>query len=137
MMSRVTRPLATVLVSGSPTEERMPGAAALVWLLDASSAVLLRLLRVRASGQPAVTAEELHMLFADATRSGVIEHAQHQMLQSVVRLAERPVREVMTPRNQLDWIDADADTDRIRAAIEASSHSCCLLYTSPSPRDRG
>ena len=119
---RLAVPIALVMARPMAILSRV--AAPLVWLLDASSAVLLRLLRVRASGQPAVTAEELHMLFADATRSGVIEHAQHQMLQSVVRLAERPVREVMTPRNQLDWIDADADTDRIRAAIEASSHSC-------------
>jgi putative hemolysin len=98
-------------------------AAPLVWLLDASSGLLIRLLGVRPGGQSSVTAEELHMLFAEATRTGVIEHEQHQMLQGVVRLAQRPVREVMTPRNQLDWIDADSDAAAIRAAIEESSHS--------------
>ena len=98
-------------------------AAPLVWLLDASSGLLIRLLGVRPGGQSAVTAEELHMLFAEATRTGVIEHEQHQMLQGVVRLAQRPVREVMTPRNQLDWIDADADLETIRADIADSSHS--------------
>ncbi|MEC7398942.1 MAG: hemolysin family protein, partial [Pseudomonadota bacterium] len=98
-------------------------AAPLVWLLDASSGLLIRLLGVRPGGQSSVTAEELHMLFAEATRTGVIEHEQHQMLQGVVRLAQRPVREVMTPRNQLDWIDADSDGAAIRAAIEESSHS--------------
>ena len=77
-------------------------AAPLVWLLDASSGVLIRLLGVRPSGQSSVTAEELHMLFAEATRSGVIESEQHQMLQGVVRLAQRPVRELMTPRTEVD-----------------------------------
>lgn len=98
-------------------------AAPLVWLLDTSSSLLIRLLGVRKAGQSSVTAEELHMLFADATRSGVIEHEQHQMLQGVVRLAQRPVRELMTPRTEVDWIDIGADEAAIRATIESSPHS--------------
>ena len=98
-------------------------AAPLVWLLDTSSALLIRLLGVTPSGEETVTAEELHMLFAEATRTGVIEHEQHQMLQGVVRLAERPVREVMTPRPDVDWIDVNADDAAIRHAIETSPHS--------------
>lgn len=98
-------------------------AAPIVWILDVSSALLIRMLGVRPGGQGSVTAEELHMLFAEATRSGVIEHEQHQMLQGVVRLAERPVREMMTPRNQIDWIALDANETTMREAIEASAHS--------------
>lgn len=98
-------------------------AAPLVWLLDASSGLLIRLLGVKPAGQSSVTAEELHMLFAEATRSGVIESEQHQMLAGVVRLAQRPVREVMTPRTDLDWIDVNADEEAIRAMLEESPHS--------------
>ncbi len=98
-------------------------AAPLVWALDASSGLLIRLLGVRPAGQTSLSAEELSMMFAEATRSGVIEHEQQQMLQGVVRMAERPVREMMTPRNQLDWIDVSASEAEIRAAIEASAHS--------------
>ena len=98
-------------------------AAPLVWLLDASSGLLIRLLGVKPAGQSAVTAEELHMLFAEATRTGVIESEQHQMLAGVVRLAQRPVREVMTPRTDIDWIDINADEAAIRALLEESPHS--------------
>ena len=98
-------------------------AAPLVWLLDASSGALIRLLGVKPAGQSAVTAEELHMLFAEATRTGVIETEQHQMLAGVVRLAQRPVREVMTPRTDLDWIDVNADEEAICALLEESPHS--------------
>ena len=98
-------------------------AAPLVWLLDTSSGVLIRLLGVQPAGQSAVTAEELHMLFAEATRTGVIESEQHQMLSSVVRLAQRPVREVMTPRTDVDWIDINADEAAIAALLEESPHS--------------
>ena len=98
-------------------------AAPLVWLLDTSSGLLIRALGVRPAGQSAVTAEELHMLFAEATRTGVIETEQHQMLAGVVRLAERPVREVMTPRTDVDWIDINADEEAIRALLDDSPHS--------------
>jgi putative hemolysin len=98
-------------------------AAPLVWLLDASSRMLLRLLRVQPAGDGNVTAEELRMIFAEATHSGVIEREQHQMLAGVVRLAERPVRELMTPRKDIDWVDAAADAEQLRAAFERSPHS--------------
>ncbi|HSM54115.1 MAG TPA: hemolysin family protein [Erythrobacter sp.] len=98
-------------------------AAPLVWVLDSSSGLLIRLMGVRPGGHSSVTAEELHMIFADATRSGVIEAEQHQILAGVVRLAERPVRELMTPRPEVDWIDANADEAAIRQRIEDSPHS--------------
>ncbi len=98
-------------------------AAPLVWVLDKSSAGIIRLFGIRSGNQNNVTAEELQMIFADATRSGVIEEEQHQILTGVVRLAERPVREMMTPRKELDWIDIGANEAAIRDAIEKSPHS--------------
>ncbi len=98
-------------------------AAPLVWLLDTSSAGIIRLFGIRSKGANSVTAEELQMIFAEATRSGVIEAEQHQILTGVVRLAERPVREMMTPRTEVDWIEADADEAAIKQTIEKSPHS--------------
>lgn len=118
---RAAVPIATVMARPMALMARV--AAPLVWLLDASSSLLIRLLGVRPAGQASLNAEELHMLFAEATRIGVIEHEQHQMLQGVVRLAQRPVRELMTPRIEVDWIDVAADDAAIRATIESSPHS--------------
>ena len=118
---RASVPIA--LVMARPMAMVAKVAAPLVWLLDSSSSLLIRLLGVRRSGQSSVTAEELHMIFADATNSGVIEADQHQILTGAVRLAERPVREVMTPRTEVDWLDIGADENAIRATIEESPHS--------------
>ena len=98
-------------------------AAPLVWVLDTSSGILIRLMGIRPGGQNSVTAEELHMIFADATRSGVIEADQHQLLAGVVRLAERPVRELMTPRPEIDWVDINASQKEIKRVIDESPHS--------------
>lgn len=111
------------LVAARPMAMVARVAAPLVWLLDTSSGLLIRLLGIRPGGQGSVTAEELHMIFADATRSGVIEDQQSQILAGVVRLAERPVRELMTPRTEIDWLDVGATEIEMREEIEASPHS--------------
>lgn len=111
------------LVMARPMAFMARAAAPLVWLLDKSSATLIALFGLRERGEHSVTAEELQMIFAEATRSGVIEAEQRQLLTGVVRLAERPVREMMTPRTEVDWIEADADTAEIRQTIEDSPHS--------------
>jgi putative hemolysin len=104
-----------------------------VWLLDRSSALILRLFSIRRGDSEQLTAEELHMIFAEATRSGVIEEEERVMMTGIMRLAERPVRELMTPRNQIDWIDVDADEAQLRAKIEASPHSLLPVAGDGSP----
>lgn len=98
-------------------------AAPFVWLLDKSSSGLLRLLGIRNAGDSALTAEELHMIFADATHSGVIEERERAMLSGIMRLTERPVRELMTPRTELHWIDVSSSVEEVRARIASSPHS--------------
>jgi putative hemolysin len=97
--------------------------APVVWLLDRSSGLLLRLTGVTHKGDHALTAEELHMVFAEATRSGVIEEDERQIMTGIMRLADRPVRELMTPRTELDTIDRKASEAEVRAAIKDSPHS--------------
>lgn len=73
------------------------------------------------------------MIFAEATRSGVIEEEERAMMAGVMRLAERPVRELMTPRMQIDWIDIDADEAELRAKIDASPHSLLPVVDEDAP----
>ena len=73
------------------------------------------------------------MIFAEATRSGVIEEEDRAIMTGVMRLADRPVREVMTPRNQVDWIDIDADIETLRAKIESSPHSLLPVARESAP----
>ncbi len=98
-------------------------AAPFVWLLDSSSAALMRLVGIRHRGEHGVTAEELQMIFADATLSGAIEEDERAIMAGIMKLASRPVRELMTPRKELDWIDRSASVAEIREAIAASPHS--------------
>ncbi|WP_240320698.1 hemolysin family protein [Sphingomonas crusticola] len=84
-------------------------AAPFVWLLEHSSALLIRLMGLHRKRDSQVTAEELHLVVAEASTAGVIEENERAIISGVVRLADRPVREVMTPRTEVEWIDLDDD----------------------------
>lgn len=129
---RLAEPIA--IVAARPMALLAVAMAPFVWLLDQSSSVLLRLLGMRHSNDNEVTAEELHMIFAEATRSGVIEEEERQIMTGIMRLAERPVREVMTPRTELHWIELGATDAELRAAIRESPHS--LLPVADGSPDR-
>lgn len=118
---RAAVPIALVMARPMALIARI--AAPFVWVLDRSSVTLIRLLAGRMAGQDGLTAEELQMIFAEATRSGAIEEGERAILSGVMRLAGRPVREVMTPRTELDWLERNATPAEMLARIEQSPHS--------------
>jgi putative hemolysin len=97
--------------------------APFVWLLDRSSAQIFKLLGLDRESKNQVTAEELHLVVAEAQTAGVLEEDERAMISGIVRLADRPVREVMTPRTEIDWIDLAASPEEIRLALLETPHS--------------
>jgi magnesium and cobalt exporter, CNNM family len=93
------------------------------WLLDKTSALIFRVLRMNRESADHVTAEDLHLVVAEAATAGVLEENERALISSVVRLADRPTREVMTPRTEVDWIDADAGQETIRRKLVEASHN--------------
>jgi len=97
--------------------------APFVWLLDRSSKLIFRVLGLNRESRNQVTAEELHLVVAEAQTAGVLEEDERAMISGIVRLADRPVREVMTPRTEVDWIDIGSTPDEIREALLETAHS--------------
>lgn len=101
--------------------------APLVWLLDKSTGLVFRLLGMNREAENQVTAEELHLIVAEATKSGVIEEHERSIISGVVRLADRPVREVMTPRTEVEWLDADLTGPELEARLGATPHTRLIV----------
>ena len=93
------------------------------WALDRSSALVFALLGQTRDANHVVTEEEFRSVVAEAETAGVIEESERQMISGIMRLADRPVRGVMTPRNRIDWLDADASDVETRAALAATPHT--------------
>ncbi len=98
-------------------------AAPFVWVLDKSSSLIFKLIGLNRDSRQALSAEELKMVFAEATHAGLIEEHEHKVIAGVVRLADRPVREVMTPRTDVDWLPVDASADDISEMLVESMHT--------------
>jgi putative hemolysin len=98
-------------------------AAPAVWLLDLSTKAVFWLLRQKPRRQSTVTEEEIKMLIAEAERAGVLETGEHRMISGVLRLGDRRVLGLMTPRTEVDWIDLAASPEQIRERILATEHS--------------
>ena len=79
----------------------------LVWLLDLSTRAVLGALGLNSPPRQRITDEEIKTLIAEATAAGVVERAEQAMISGVMRLADRPVGAVMTPRLAIVWLDLD------------------------------
>ena len=97
--------------------------APFVWLLNGTSAMIFKALGLDKESKNQVTAEELHLVVAEAQSAGVLEEDERAMISGIVRLADRPVREVMTPRTEVDWIDVHSTPEQVREALLATQHS--------------
>ena len=82
--------------------------APLVHLLGTSTEGLLKLLGVRPSTEPDITEEEIKALLRRGAESGVVEEAEHEMVERVFRLGDRSVKGIMTPRTEICWLDLAA-----------------------------
>ena len=98
-------------------------ASPIVSLLGWITEALLRLLRLHEKSDATVTEEEVKSLIAEGTATGVFEPAEREMIEGVMRLTDRTVRSIMTPRIDTVWLDPDDDPDEIRRTIAAAGHS--------------
>ena len=118
---RSPEPIAAVV--SKPMRWLSAATAPIVWLLDRTSALIFRLLGLNRESENTVTAEELHLVVAEAQTAGVLEESERAIISGIVRLADRPVREVMTPRPEVDWIDVNASVEELQAALKEIPHS--------------
>lgn len=116
-------PEAIAVIMARPMQWLARLAAPIVWLLNNTSLLIFRVLGLNREADSKVTAEELHLMVAEASQSGVIEESERAIISGVVRLADRPVREVMTPRTEVDWVDLNADAATVRERLLATPHT--------------
>jgi putative hemolysin len=94
-----------------------------VWLLDQSSGFVLHLFRLHRAPQQTVTEEELKALLVEGTQAGVLETEERDMIERLLRLADKPVRAIMTPRTGLAWIDRTDPPKEIALTLKSAPHS--------------
>jgi putative hemolysin len=94
-----------------------------VWLLEKSSDLVLRMLGVKPSQEPPVTEEELLVQLDEGTQAGVFKEAEQDMVEGVFSLSDQRVNALMTPRNEIVWLDVNDTLPEIRRKVQESPFS--------------
>lgn len=114
---RVARPLAFVARVAAPV----------IWLLNGSTRLLLRLLHLRPRFERALTEDDIHYLVAEGARLGVIHNVERDMIEGVLDLADSPVRTIMTPRPRVQWVDLNGPKEQILSRVRSCPHAQLLV----------
>lgn len=106
----------------------------LVIVLDVSGKAILTLLGRSGEPEGKITEDEIHHVVREAESAGVLEPGEKEMIVGVMRLGDRPVGALMTPRIDVEEVDLSDDPEKIRETITSSRHS--RLPVTDGDRDR-
>jgi putative hemolysin len=109
-------------------------ASPFVAVLDVSGRFILKLIGATGASSQSVTEEEIRTVIAEAETAGVLEASERDMIAGVLRLGDRSVRSLMTPRRDVVMVDLAAGTADFLAVLGDASYSC-LPATRGNPDD--
>jgi putative hemolysin len=95
------------LIAARPVLYLMVATGPIVWFFAAFPRLIVRMMGGRqALITPTITEGELRMLIDVGEEEGTVESARGEMLESVFRFGEMQVADVMSPRNEIIWVEA-------------------------------
>lgn len=94
-------------------------------LRERTAGAVLRLLGgARSEGSLGETAD---IIAEQAAASEIFRPEEKEMIRGVLDLADRSVRSIMSPRNEIEWLDLDTDEKQMREELEQFKHSRLVL----------
>ncbi|MDR1563254.1 MAG: hemolysin family protein [Dysgonamonadaceae bacterium] len=100
-----------------------------IWLLNGMANILLKIIGLQpVSEQKDIhSEEELRVIIGESQKGGVIEETEKELIQNVFSLGDRKIQTLMTPRNEVVWIDLLASKEDIRRTILENKHTAYPL----------
>ncbi|MCG2615048.1 hemolysin family protein [Terrimonas sp. NA20] len=96
-----------------------------IWLLNGFANFILRLIGIKPAGEHGDihSEEELRVIIAESHEGGVLEETERSLIQNVFSLGDRQVSALMTPRNEITWLDLNADPVINKEKILSTRHT--------------
>ncbi|HTQ70524.1 MAG TPA: hemolysin family protein [Acidocella sp.] len=98
-------------------------AAPAIWLLGKATSLVLHLFGPEPENARVVSEEELKAILVEGAEAGVLETEERDIIERVLRLADKPVRAIMTPRTEIVWIDRTAPKEDIVSRLRTAPYS--------------
>ena len=113
----VSRPIRLVELTLSPV----------VTLLQLFSTMTNRALGISAS-TPQIGEEEIRTMIAAGAQTGAVDAGEAALLEKVFRFGDRQIREIMTPRPEIIWIENGDNLDRFLEVYSEHTHTRFPVY---------
>jgi len=101
--------------------------APIVWLLQRSTGAVLRLLPKVGGKQGEVTDDDVRALATEGMQTGALHKLEAEMIDSVLRLADRSISTIMVPRGDILWLDISEPVHTLWDEARRSGHARFLL----------
>ncbi|WP_296885787.1 hemolysin family protein [uncultured Methanobrevibacter sp.] len=93
------------------------------FVLAKSSSFLLWLMRIENRNDDLVTEEEIELMIKEGIEDGTIEQEEEDIIKRVFKLDDQKVETIMTPRNEIIWIDLEDSKEINKVKITESKRS--------------
>jgi putative hemolysin len=113
--------IATAMARQLQWQSRMAGP--IVRFLTFSTEIVLKLFRLKHSGELTVTEEEIKVMIDQGTQAGVFEKSEQAIVESVFRFGDLNVSSVMTPRVKIVSFDIDDSLESIQEKVGDTGYS--------------
>jgi putative hemolysin len=113
--------IASIMASPMTTISKI--VSPLIFLLSASTDLVLRIIGIKSYVEPAVTEEEIRILIQQGTTAGIIEEEEQDIMERVFALGDRRIDSIMTPRGEIVWLDIDDSPEEIQRKITSGPYS--------------
>lgn len=97
--------------------------APFVLLLSFSTDAVLRLIGKKGPDSVDLTEEDIRAVLTEGALIGVIEKQEHELVRNVFRLDDRQIASLMTPRNEIIWLDVNAPAEDVMKKVTASGRT--------------
>ena len=96
-----------------------------IWLLNGLANLILKVIGIQPvhEQEDIHSEEELKVIIAESQKGGVIEETEKELIQNVFSLGDRRIRTLMTPHNEIKWLDIKATPEANKKVIEENNHT--------------
>lgn len=100
----------------------------IVTLLSASTQLVLWVIGLGNAPEAQVTEEDIRALVREGAEEGTVEPQEREFIESIFKFSDRAVRHIMTPRRDVEMVEADATLGEVLDQVLESGYSRFPVY---------
>jgi putative hemolysin len=95
--------------------------------LSWATRVFMRMLFIKPNEQQSISEDEIKLMVKMANQQGVLEQKESEFIQNILRFADRDAYTIMTHRNNVEWLDVNANLEENNKVIQESGFTKFLV----------